>query len=112
MFSALVVALAATAPPPIGIADTELTAMGVSIVQEQGLPYTVSVELREEWREQYIVDSYLWVYKGNHLRILMGPLLAEGLDRDGKRALLAHELAHTQFECGLNEQTRKAKVAC
>lgn len=113
MFGALLVAVLLTdGPPPISSSDQELTLMAADIVQIQRLPYTVTVEIREEWRQQYIVDAYLWVYKANHLRILMSPLLVEGLDRDGKRALLAHELAHTQFDCGLDEQTWKDKLAC
>lgn len=114
----LLALLLQTGPPrtdygvgPLQISD-ELTSVANDIIFQQGLPYAAVVLIPEKWRDDGVVTAATYV-RGNGIEILVSPLMIEDMDAEGLRAVLAHELAHTQIPCNPDPLSNEAEsVAC
>jgi hypothetical protein len=93
------------------VADPALSENANEIAQQAGLRYRAVVFVFEPWRDQGVVNAWSWRREGI-LVIGVSPILVDDLDADGMRAMLAHELAHTQLSCGPKYRSFAEALAC
>jgi len=92
-------------------ADQALTEVANEIAEEANLPYHAVVFIHEPWRAEGVVNAET-NRKENLIVIAVSPLLAEDLDADAVRAMLAHEIAHYQNSCGPKYASLAEAIAC
>lgn len=101
MNALLLMAVLAQVPSPAVALNVRLNLIANTIVRQQHLPYRVQVVTPENWRTTYYVNATSYISDDlSEVIIGIGPLLAEDLDAEGLRGLIAHELAHTKTLCG------------
>ncbi len=94
-----------------GPKNEHLTVIAQEIADAQKMSYTVTVFTPERWRNDSVVNAKIYL-EDKYVTIYVSPLLAEGMDSEAIRALLAHELGHLQSDCGPNYASEGDQLEC
>ncbi len=113
MFFALMLFSAASLQESRVLPKSEpLTVVAQEIADTQGLPYQVTVFIPEEWQAHRVVNAKIYFGNNGYAAILISPLLVDGMDAQAIRAVLAHELGHTQIKCGPRYTSDNERLEC
>lgn len=80
--------------------EAQLTAVAQEMAVQAGLPHRITVRVPSEWQAGGVVNAKIYP-DGTRATIYISPILVDEMDSLSIRAVLAHELGHTQSTCGL-----------
>ncbi|HUO75435.1 MAG TPA: hypothetical protein VMU12_00750 [Candidatus Paceibacterota bacterium] len=98
MFTAVVLSLFVQAADPYPV-DYGLIAQVMLQARAVGITANIIVRVPPSWQERGYVNAKTNV-RDDVIVITVSPILLDDLDADAQNAMFAHELAHSQNECG------------